>query len=336
MLYEIAHAEKVLYNLLSQNGIENDDAVHVVASLLDAELRELPEHGTIRIHQLLQGIRNGTIRKKRSIKVLSSNQSIYCVDAQNSIGCGIACDVLDQTVANSMISGVAVGSIINSSHLGCLYYYVKRAVINDCIVIAFTTSAPTVCLKGSGTKVFGTNPIAYAIPSRTYPIIADFSTSVVSRGKVLDLIKTNKQLPDGLIVDKDGNASNDPSDFLNDGALLPFSNNHKASLIAFIISVLAGPMIGGVNNFLVQGTRTMSAFPNKGDFFIVLHVPHFSDMNSFLNKIDELKVFIQSIHSDFYIPNSRSYEIYNQNLSSGKVNISDDIINTYAIERSYV
>ena len=78
MLYEIAHAEKVLYNLLSQNGIENDDAVHVVASLLDAELRELPEHGTIRIHQLLQGIRNGTIRKKRLIKVLSSNQSIYC------------------------------------------------------------------------------------------------------------------------------------------------------------------------------------------------------------------------------------------------------------------
>lgn len=325
MLVEINQLKLALCDLLKKQEIPEEEASCVVDSLIEAELRGVHEQGVMRIKQLLSGLQNGTIRPKKSVQIIKANECVYCIDANHSIGPGIACEVMDLVISKSKVVGVAVGSVINASHIGSLHYYVKRAVDHKCIAIGCTVSSPAVCLPGGRDRVFGTNPIAYAIPARGTPVIADFSTSMVSRGKVLGKLAAGENVPADWIVNSAGKMSMNPQDLLEGGALLPFSKNHKASLISLLISVLAGPMIGGVNNFLVRGTRDMSKLPNKGDLFLVFHIPHFTSMEVFLNKMDELKKFMESVESSFHIPNTNSVEVYERNLMSGVIKIDKDI-----------
>ena len=58
-----------------------------------------------------------------------------------------------------------------------------------------------------------TNPIAYAVPTGGDPVVADFSTSVAPEGKIRFYRNEGKTVPDGWILDADGNATNDPNAF---------------------------------------------------------------------------------------------------------------------------
>ena len=325
MLIEVYRLKEFLINILESLCVSHDNALLTVDTLVDADLRGNSEQGTMRIFQLISGIKNGTINAACDLKVIRESPSITMIDGQKSIGPIAAVKAIDLAIKSSKEHGVSVSSIINAGHIGSLHYYVNRAVSHNCIAICTTTSSPAVCLPGGRNKFFGTNPIAYAIPARNGPIIADFSTSKVSRGKILSKAESGDVIPEGWCVDQNGLPTTDPNTINNGGALLPFDDGHKATLLSLLISVIAGPLIGGVNNLFVTGTRFMSLPPNKGDFFLALHVPHFTDLDQFLNEIDELKDIIHREESAFYVPNVRSTKVYNRNTSRGMVEVCQKV-----------
>jgi uncharacterized oxidoreductase len=88
------------------------------------------------------------------------------------------------------------------------------------------------------------------------PIILDFATSLVAEGKALVALRGGKPLPDGAVVDGDGNLTNDPRPLYGDtpagaypdphkgpGALTGFGL-HKGSGLNFFMEMMAGALAG--------------------------------------------------------------------------------------------
>ena len=67
----------------------------------------------------------------------------------------------------------------------------------------------------------------------------------------------------------------------------------------------------------------MDAAPNKGDFFCVLHIPHFTDLGIFLDKMEELKNIVTKENSKFYVPGTRSMRNYIRCVTENKVRTID-------------
>jgi LDH2 family malate/lactate/ureidoglycolate dehydrogenase len=71
----------------------------------------------------------------------------------------------------------------------------------------------------------------------------DIATSAIAAGKVKVAKARHQSLPPDAIVDKHGNPTVNPQDFLDGGFLLPFGG-HKGYALAVIAELLSGPLIG--------------------------------------------------------------------------------------------
>ena len=324
--------KRAIVDKLKKYGIAEQDALFIAHSFIMADLHGYPQHGSMRIKQLIEGINNKNINSRYSTNILKDTEVVTVIDAKRSIGQIAAKQAVEISIKKAKKFGVGISGVINASHIGRLALYTELAQKEDCICIAMSTSSPAVSFNGGYKKVLGTNPVAYAVPSLGDVISADFSTSKVSRGRVFEKILKKEKMPKGWCIDKMGNSTENPEVIQDGGSLLPFDDGVKASMLSLLISILAGPFIGGVNNTKVVGTRHMDKASNKGDFFITLHIPHFTEVLTFYEKIDELKKIIENDESSFRVPGNKACSNYIENLKKG-IEIDEK---TYQIIAEYI
>ena len=71
------------------------------------------------------------------------------------------------------------------------------------------------------------------------PFIVDYATSMVAEGKIQVARSKGIDLPEGCILDKNGNPSVKPADFYDGGSLLAFGK-HKGYALAMFTCLLGG------------------------------------------------------------------------------------------------
>ena len=83
--------------------------------------------------------------------------------------------------------------------------------------------------------------------------IVDMTTSVCAEGKVRVAHNKGESLPEGRIIDHDGNPSTDPEDFVGKpgGAILPFGGPvaYKGYCLGMVVEVLGGALGGQGTGF---------------------------------------------------------------------------------------
>ena len=88
----------------------------------------------------------------------------------------------------------------------------------------------------------GTNPLAMGVPADG-PVVLDFSTSATAEGKVRVKNIAGESVPDGWLIDKDGNPTNDPSTLYGDppGTILPMGGPqaYKGFGLALMIDIFS-------------------------------------------------------------------------------------------------
>ena len=98
----------------------------------------------------------------------------------------------------------------------------------------------TVNNNGAGQRVappggteprLGTNPLCAAVPTAGDPVVLDFGTSVVAEGKVRVYHINKRPVPEGWILDPQGNTTTDPSVLYNPplGSILPMGARDTAA-----------------------------------------------------------------------------------------------------------
>lgn len=228
-------------------GAGPEDAATVATSLVDAELCGHESHGLIRVSEYLRHIREGAIVPSAQPEVVEDRGTTILVDGHWGFGQVVAQRTTEWLIERTNEHGVGAAGIRNCAHVGRVGAYPEMAANHGLIALAFVNGGgaePRLAPHGGRRAVFGTNPIAAAVPlPGSLPIVIDFSTAAVASGKIRVLRDRREPLPEGWILDSQGRPSTRPEDYYAGGMLLPAAA-HKGYGLALLVELLAGCLTG--------------------------------------------------------------------------------------------
>lgn len=158
-----------------------------------------------------------------------------------------------------------------------------------------------------------TNPMACAVPIQGQdPIVLDMSTSVVASGKIRVKQHRNEALPDGWLIDAEGESTTNADDFYGvpPAALLPFGgavSAHKGFGLSVIVDILAGALTGA------GCSKGEDARVGNGLFVLVINVASFRGFPGFGAEIEHFIAYLKSAKcaagfDAIRMPGERSWE----------------------------
>ena len=252
-------ARDLAARVLVSCGTSAENARSVASAMVAAELIGQAGHGLRRLPTYAAQAASGKVDGHAKPRLAQSRSAVAVIDAAN----GFAYPALDLAVealpALARKAGVASACIRRSHHAGALGLVVERLAEANCCALAFANTPAAIPPWGSSTPLFGTNPIAFAMPvAEQLPVVVDLSLSKAARGKVMAARQRGESIPEGWALDRQGRATTDPSAAL-DGAMLPIGDA-KGSALAVAVELLAAGLVGA--SF---GWEAGSFFTSEGD-----------------------------------------------------------------------
>lgn len=310
------------YRILRKHGLRKEDADIIVAHFLDAELAGRPSHGFQRVMGVLRNVREaGTLGEDLVLEYERPNS--VRVNGAQRVGLVVGQKALETAVELSNTQGLTAVSGYNYlGNTGIIGYYTRQIAMADHIGIMIANSPNVIAPWGGTTPLFGTNPISFAFPTQRGPIVIDLSTTKWAYGDILLALKEGRPLPDGIVLDKEGNPSNDPAD-ARSGSMLPFGE-HKGYALALAIELLAGPLVGAK-----AGQK--SPLGEMGFLIITIDPSIFGTIANFKKQASALVTQIKASPlrpnvSELFYPGERSQKTRDANLRQGKVPVPDEVL----------
>ena len=266
-------------------GAPIEEAKLVSKFLVKANLAGHDSHGVIRIVQYVNAIERGDIKLGAEIKVMRETSSSALLNGNWGFGQVVAKRAMEMAIEKATESSVGTVCAFNLYHIGRLADYTAMALQKDMIGIAMANSRKIVAPHGGSERVLSTSPVSYAFPTgKENPFALDIATSVCAEGKVRVQLHKGGKLPDGYIIDKDGNPSNDPEDLYQEGAIMPLGGDslgYKGFGLALAVEVLSG-ILSSAGCAYEDGKR------GNGVFFQAIDIESFMPVNEFKRRIDNL------------------------------------------------
>jgi L-2-hydroxycarboxylate dehydrogenase (NAD+) len=237
-LHELA--ESVLVAL----GVERDHAAVTGQRLVEADLRGRTGHGIIRLASYCERIRAGGYNLRPNITVLRDTPVSALVDGDNGLGQVVMTRAVEIATAKAAASGIGWVGTVHSNHAGAAGVYTALALEAGFAALYFAVANGNGMPPWGGReRLLGTNPLAAAFPAGREPAFElDIATTVASHGTIEVKKRSGEQLPEGWVVDFDGNPITDPNR-ADDGFLVPIGG-YKGTGLNFMIGALAGVMTG--------------------------------------------------------------------------------------------
>ncbi len=284
------------YELFGAAGCREEDARAVVDHLVESNLFGHDSHGAIRFYEYAKAIREGRFNPNSRPKIVKDHPAAAVVDAGGAMGQVGATFATELAIEKAKQFGVGSVALRNTSHIGRVGAYpliaAKQGFVGQIFVNAGNLGYQIAPFGGLDGKL-STNPLAFSAPRRdAEPLMVDMTTSVVAEGKIRVALNKGDQVPDGWIIDHDGNPTNDPTDFKADppGAILPLGGvvAHKGTGLSMMVEVLGGLMSG---MGCAKGSRTMIS---NGVFLNVYNIEHFAEMDAYYDEFESLIEHVKS------------------------------------------
>ena len=214
------------------------DSKKIAEVIMFGELSGKKSHGLVRL------IKGGSSmlaqNPDKPPEIVKKSDLSSLIESHNNPGMLIGYIASEEVIRLANKNGFGlIGTMATSSTSGCLSFYAEKIAKEGLICIIMPQSPPGVAPFNSSEALFGTNPIAFGIPSSPDPFIFDMGTSAISWGALLKADATNSQIEKGVAVDSDGNETTDPKKAM-EGAVLPFDKSYKSSGLSMIVEILGG------------------------------------------------------------------------------------------------
>ena len=263
-------------------GLPEEDARIIGGIMAEAELQGSDGHGVIRVPRYVRRLQAGGINKHPNIRIVQESASTAVVDGDNGMGHLVMSRAAKIAIEKARATGIGwVGSRL-SNHAGPASLYARMPMAEDMIGLYFAVgNANHMAPWGGLDMLLSTNPIAAAFPGGTEPpIILDMASTVASYGKVKVKAKLGESMPEGWMMDKQGQPLLDPKR-AEEGLLLPISG-HKGYGLSLIIGLIAGTLNGAamgkeVIDFNADDTSTS----NTGQAIIAVNLEAFGGAERF-------------------------------------------------------
>ena len=235
-------------NIFDAAGCDHAEAQRVAKHLVEANLVGHDSHGAIRIPSYVQWLRDGKVFANQSMRIVTENDVIAVVDGLFGLGQSIGEQAIQLGIDKSRKHGVSVIALRNSGHLGRIGDWAEMAAEDGMCSLHFVNTSGAGMLVapfGGIDRRLSANPFAAGVPTGTgAPLILDMSACTIAEGKIRVALNKGVPVPDGCLIDAQGNPTNDPAAFYSEpGAILPIAQ-HKGSGLSMIIEMLAGALTG--------------------------------------------------------------------------------------------
>ncbi len=244
--------------ILLAKGTPPRDAERVTEVMIKADLRGVDTHGVFvcvqpyldRIDQVRPNLQKINLEPK--LKILQDRGAALLLDGDWGFGQVAAWEAMELAIERARAHGIGMVSVTRSTHLGMCAYYPLMAVAQDMIGITMTNTTPAAVPTFGRKARLGTNPMSLAAPAGKHPPFElDMATTVVSGGKVYLSHLAQKKMPEGWMVDEQGNPLTDATVGLQSGSHLPLGGagllhgGHKGYGLGLIVEILCGVLAGG-------------------------------------------------------------------------------------------
>ena len=275
-------------------GCDGEEARRVATRLVESNLVGHDSHGIIRVPSYVEWLRDGRVFPNRSIAVVSDSDAVAVVDGQFGLGQTVGEQAVRLALEKSARHGVAIVALRHAGHLGRIGDYAEMAGRAGKLSLHFVNTSGAgmlVAPHGGVERRLSVNPIALAAPRATgEPIVLDMSAAPMAEGKLRVALHRGENVPDGCIIDAEGNPTNDPKDFYCDppGALIPIAG-HKGHGLLLFTELLAGALTGGSCSNPENAWRV-----SNNMLSIVMDRSYFGSEEAFFEEVDRYVAFVKS------------------------------------------
>ena len=241
--------KQLVQTIFSKAGCHAAESERIAHHLVQANLVGHDSHGVIRVYYYVDYLRKGMVQANQTMQVVFENDAIAVVDGRGGFGQVIGEQAMRLGIDKAKRPGVAVVALRNCGHLGRIGDWPEIVAEAGLVSIHFVNTSGyglLVAPFGGIDRRLSANPIAAGIPvADGPPIILDISTCAIAEGKIKVAFNRALRLPEGCILDADGNPTDDPNVFYADppGTILAFGG-HKGYGLGIVAEVLAGALTG--------------------------------------------------------------------------------------------
>ena len=257
--------------ILVAAGAPDDIAECVAESLIEANLKGVDSHGVMNLPFYLEEIEDGDLVPTGRMTVEQETVGTAVLRGGYGFGMYILREATEFAIAKAREQRAVSVGVVDLCHTGRVGWFAEAIAAAGMFGVVFgggahrnyRTSPP----HGGAEPFFSTNPYAFGMPGGRFgPVVADFATSTVADGKVRAYHARGEQVPEGWIVDKAGNPTTDPQDFLDGGMHIPAAH-HKGYGMALIAELMSDAMMPHKHQFNWLVTVVdITAFRPRGDY----------------------------------------------------------------------
>ena len=269
-------------------GTPPEFANDVAESLVEGNLCGHDSHGVMRLPQYARMAKDGKVLAGARATVDTPRRpglAMRRVDGHWGWGQPAARLATRTAIALAADTGVAAVAIDHCNHVGRLGEY--AAMIADAGMLGFATcnAGPAVAPFGGRARVFGTNPVTFAVPrlNGKRPVLVDFATAGVAEGKVRVALAKGAQVPPGNIVDVNGAPSVEPKAFYDGGSLVAFGL-HKGSGLSVMAELLGGGL-SGLGPSCLPGFAS-GFLAGNGTVIMAFNIEDFTPRDQYLERVE--------------------------------------------------
>jgi (2R)-3-sulfolactate dehydrogenase (NADP+) len=269
----LSDVEALTRRALLACGVDPRNEAPITASVVAAEAEGVHSHGLARLPTYCEHARVGKIDGKARPVLDSPKPGLVRVDAKSGFAHPAIDFGLPALCERAKSQGIAALAVANSYNCGVVGYHVERIAREGLLALGFVNAPASIAPAGGTRPVFGTNPIALAVPrAGLAPLVLDQSSSVVAKSEIVVHQQRGEPIPLGWALDKDGTPTTDPKAALAGGTMVP-AGGYKGAGLALIVEIFAAWLTGA--NLSIDASSfadNLGGSPRTGQFFVAFDI----------------------------------------------------------------
>jgi LDH2 family malate/lactate/ureidoglycolate dehydrogenase len=287
--------------ILSSWGIPTEHVAATAHVLVESDLRGVDSHGVSMLTLYDDFRRTSRLTISPRVHVVRESPVTALLDGDGGLGHFPGLRAMDLAIDKCAKTGVGIVAVRNSNHYGAAGVYALRAVERGFIGVSMTaTWRPAIVPTFGAQPMLGTNPIAFAAPTRrNIPFCLDMATSTVALNKVKLAALLGKEILPGWALDDQGRVVTNAATAMKHISLTPLGgtsemSSHKGYGLAAMVEVLSTTLSGAFFSPTRAAEHPDADRYNVGHFFMALDPRAFRGEGEFENDLD---AFIDALHA---------------------------------------
>lgn len=257
---------------LIKHGANEENAEAVANTVTNAERDGSISHGLFRIPGYIKALQSKKVDGSAKPEIEEVTPVILRCDAKNGFAPLAHQYGIKKLIEAAQKFGIAGLAIQRCHHFAALWPEVEQISEQGLVGLTSVSYMPGVAPSGGATALFGTNPIAFSWPRPgNNPIVFDMATASMAKGEIQIAARDGHSVPLGTGLSASGELTTDASE-IDKGVLLPFGG-HKGSVIALMVELLSGPLVGETFSYETKERDNGDGGPAQGGQFILAMSP---------------------------------------------------------------